>query len=125
MHCFYGDVASDDGIVRAINNAHGAAAQFIKQLVAAGFGKCRHRAELVAARVQLKIVPDAKPLPFLLLQEESSRGFSARAETGEKPRTKPGSAQEAAPDAEVIPQLKLAFGMWGVNQTEVQGVPYR
>jgi hypothetical protein len=30
---------------------------------------------LVAARVQLKNVADAKPLPFLLLQEECSRGF--------------------------------------------------
>ena len=73
---------------------------------------------------------DAKPLPFLLKQEECSRGFSARAETGERPRkitpdATPGSTKETAPEAEVIPRLNIALGMWGVNQTEVQGVPER
>src|SRR5579864_2854168 len=54
MHGFNRDVAPDYGIVRAINYAHSAAAQLIEKLVAPGFGKCRHRDDLVASRAHLK-----------------------------------------------------------------------
>jgi hypothetical protein len=73
---------------------------------------------------------DAARQLFLPKREEYSRGFLARAETGERPRdvvlgaTK-YKAQKNAPKAEEIPQLKLASGMGGVNQTKVQGVPQR
>jgi len=84
VHGFYGDVAADYRIVRAIHHAHSSATQFIQKLVAAGFGKCRH--------------------------SEKTREVSGEARRLARDRVRQG-AQNTTPRTENRPQSNIALAM--------------